>query len=154
MKEIVLSNGMIANVNDEDYGHLSVFRWRALRSRTGWYAVRNAPRPERTTIYMHRVILRAAPKVQVDHIDGNGLNNRRSNLRLASDCQNKWNRDKPKSNTSGYKGVFRRDERWAAYIKHNKRRYYLGAYSDPVDAARAYDRKARELHGDFAKTNF
>lgn len=154
MKEIILHNGMVAMVDDEDYERLNAHPWRANRPRKLWYAMRTGPSPERRTIYMHRVIMNAPAEKQVDHRNGNGLDNTRSNLRLASRCQNQWNRNKPEYNTSGYKGTCGRNGRWIAQIKHQNNHYYLGRYDDPIDAAKAYDRKARELHGEFAKTNF
>lgn len=155
-KELALNNGMVTMVDDEDYEYLSVHRWHAFQCRKTWYVIRSCSRKERPrrSIYMHRVILGVPAGTLVDHKDGNGLNNTRSNLRVASGTQNQCNRDKQKDNTSGYKGVTRKDGRWAAQIKYKKTCYHLGAFDDPVDAAKAYDAKARELHGEFAKVNF
>lgn len=153
MKEITLHNGMVAIVDDQDYERVSAHHWSAKKSRKTWYAFRTVLTQPRT-VFMHRVILDAPTGTQVDHRDGNGLNNRRENIRLATHGQNMTNRETRRVNTSGYKGVVLRNGRWLAQIKHNKRYYGLGLHDDPVAAAKAYDKKAIELHGQFAKLNF
>ncbi|MHC4574071.1 MAG: HNH endonuclease [Planctomycetota bacterium] len=104
---------------------------------------------------MHREICCAPRGVVVDHIDGNGLNNRKSNLRLCTVRQNLWNR-RPAGGTSLYKGVCWRAEKkkWAARITCRDRRHHLGYFDTEMEAADAYDKKAAALFGEFAYLNF
>lgn len=105
---------------------------------------------------MHREIMNAPKGMVVDHIDGNGLNNRKSNLRICTQAQNNLN-SRPKRNCSSrYKGVsfYKRDKIWQVQIFHNSRTIFLGRFDDEIEAALAYDRKAAELFGEFAYLNF
>ena len=96
------------------------------------------------------------PPEEIDHKNNDPSDNRLANLRLATDSQNQANTPKQAHNTSGFKGVswFRRDRKWRAEIQKDGKSRHLGYFADPVDAARAYDAKAKELHGDFARLNF
>lgn len=157
MKEVRLTQGQVALVDDADYERVIALRWYAHRShgRGTWYAVRWEGQPKRVHVGMHRFILGVTNEKQVDHRDGNGLNNQRYNLRIATKAQNRYNRGPQRDNTSGYKGVTRNSSgRWVAQIKKHRRLYRGGTFDDPADAARAYDRLARELHGEFAWPNF
>ena len=89
--------------------------------------------------------------LQVDHIDGNGLNNAFANVRLATPSQNQFNQKKHKNNKSGYKGVSRFRHKWRAEIKVNGRSQHLGVFDTPELAHMAYAKAAAELHGDFAR---
>lgn len=109
-------------------------------------------------VYMHRLIIGAGPRDYVDHINGDGLDNRRINLRLATPSQNSANRagDNRKAGvTSVYKGVSwnKTKNKWAAYIHVSGKTRSLGAYVDELDAARAYDKAAAETWGEFARLN-
>lgn len=108
------------------------------------------------TILMHRLITGAAPGQEVDHVNRDGLDNRRANLRVATRSQQIANQDIRLDNTSGYRGVsWRRDSRrWQAQLTVNGKWRGLGCYDDPEDAARAYDAAAREHFGEFAVLNF
>lgn len=153
MKQIPLTQGMYALVNDADYDALKVFKWRAQAGRNTYYAVRE----ERgKTTGMHRQILEAAPGIEVDHIDRNGLNNTRENLRLATRLQNSVNRKQGRNNTSGFRGVYwnKASGKWMSRIGIKGRTVSLGVYTDLIEAARAYDAKALELFGEFAVLNF
>lgn len=92
----------------------------------------------------------------VDHVNGNGLDNRRANLRAATPGQNQANMRRPRTNTSGFKGVswFARTGKWRAYIGFENRQIHLGYFATPEEAARTYDAKAVELYGEFARPNF
>lgn len=129
------------------------------------YAVRRAARPHRLNIRMHRVIMRRVLGRElerwelVDHINGDRLDNRRSNLRLCNNSQNGFNRDVPAHNSTGYKGVSRNTYQtgprpFQANITVNRRKVYLGSFATAQDAARAYDAAARQLAGEFARGNF
>ncbi len=151
MKMIPLTRGMSARVDDADYDRLRPFYWYALRTEYGWYAAYNGPLGN---FYMHRLVLNAPDGVQVDHRNGNGLDNQRYNLRLAPDSGNHANRGCQSNNTTGFKGVTWQDRKyWRVQLKCRGVRYHVGYFSTAVDAARAYDAKAIELFGEFARTN-
>lgn len=118
------------------------------------YAVTMTSRPDRRCVRMHRLILPGYP--EVDHINGDGLDNRRANLRGADRQENARNQRLRANNTSGYKGIWLyRDGRWAAMIRRRDgRRKFLGYHPTPEDAARAYDVAAIQEHGEFAHLNF
>lgn len=149
MKEVKLDRGNVAFVDDEDYEILKQHVWWTDPQRNTCYAGANIDgRNQR----MHRVIM-GYPATQVDHRDGNGLNNQRSNLRLATHSQNQHNAGLRKDNSSGYKGVYRvtgASNLWGVQVK----RIYLGTFPSAEQAARAYDAKAVELYGEFARLNF
>jgi hypothetical protein len=104
---------------------------------------------------MHREIMRPPDGFVVDHIDGNSTNNRRRNLRTCTRRQNLYN-SRPRRGKSKYKGVRyeKRTKRWVAEITHRGRKYHLGSFKNEVEAAKAYDRKARQLFGPYARLNF
>lgn len=157
MKEIPLTQGQVTLVDDEDYEWLSQWKWHASLRRYTWYAERACiVNGKHNRIRMHRTIMDAPDHLLVDHIDRNGLNNTRSNLRLATKSQNMHNQGPSRRNRTGYKGVswHQKYRRWFAQIKRNGKRVHLGSFTDPVEAARAYDAAARKLHGEFAWTNF
>lgn len=152
----------VAVVDDAD-ADLSELNWSAryvVRERVV-YAFRHATQPGPVT-YLHRTIAArmfgnaSIARMEIDHIDRDGLNNRRLNLRLSDRSQNISNRGKPVNNKSGYKGVgwSIKSGKWTAQIIARGSRIYLGLFESPEDAARAYDEAAREHHGEFAVTNF
>ncbi len=157
MKKIPLTRGMFALVDDEDYEELSKYRWCAVRSRNTYYALRNSHRDvngKQYNILMHRVIIGTPIGMETDHIDGDGLNNQRYNLRICTKQENQRNRRNPSNNTSGYKGVsFRnRTGRWQARIDINGKTTHLGMFSTPEEAHSAYCEAAKKYYGDFANT--
>lgn len=160
MKEIPLTGGYIAIVDDEDFERVSEFKWRAKTQvqRRTVYAIRSVRREDGgwTTEGLHRFILSPPHGITVDHIDRNGLNNRRENLRFATTNENGQNRRKGINNTSGYMGVswHKGTGKWRAQISVNGRDKHLGYYEFPIEAAKARDKTARELHGKFASLNF
>jgi hypothetical protein len=161
MQYIELSQGMRAMVDDEDYEWLSQWKWsyfkNARRPGVG-YAMRSMEGDNKKKIYMHRVITSAGLGQEVDHINGNKLDNRRCNLRIATRQENARNCPKARrvNNTSQYKGVHRVSEThgWRATIKADDGGIFLGTYQTERMAAIAYDRAALEYHGEFANLNF
>ena len=106
-------------------------------------------------IYMHREILNAPSELQVDHIDGNKLNNHKANLRLATLWQNTFNVSKRQHTTSIYKGVYwhKGANKWCAFLWFNQKYVYLGLHMSEVEAAKAYNEAATKYFGEFAKLN-
>jgi hypothetical protein len=150
-KEISLSRGLVALVDDDDYEWLGQWKWCSFFKNDGPpYAARTE---QGRNIFMHRLIMSAPPRQIIDHRNKNTLDNTRSNLRFASEAQNSANRRKI-SNAKPYKGIFRNKLRWQARVEVNHKGIYLGSYRTPEEAARAYDRAAREYFGDFAQLNF
>jgi hypothetical protein len=147
----------LAKVDDEDLDLVSAYRWYPRPGRGVVYAQAAIRRPDGkwTTIFMHRMILAAPPLIGVDHRNHDGLDNRRANLRLATQTQNLGNSRIRSDNTSGHKGVYwdRWNGKWRAEIKANGKRFHLGRFVDLDDAANAYDRAAAEHFGPFALTN-
>ncbi len=155
-REITLSKGMVALVDDCDYEELSKYKWCARKAGGTWYAETHGPQKDgkRKFYSMHRVIVNPPDGMQVDHIDRNGLNNMRGNLRLATRAQNGYNCIRfVASRASAYKGVSRHRHKWQASIHVDKRCIGLGTFQTEVEAAIAYNQAARELHGEFAYLN-
>ena len=154
MREIPLSRGLVALVDDEDFERLSKFKWYASPA----YAVRNGKDADGKAmqIRMHREILNAKPDQEVDHVNRNGFDNRRENLRLCSHAENVRNRSSYKNNSSGFKGVsfHKGTGKWQARIRIDERLQHLGVHATAEEAARAYDAAAIEIHGKFASLNF
>lgn len=149
---IPLTKGKVAIVDAKDYEWLSQHKWYASQKRNGFYACRHS---KGKVIYMHRVIMKAPQGLFVDHIDGNGLNNRRSNLRVCTVSQNHQNQ-RFRGGLSRYKGVcfLKKINKWRANIGFDGRRMHIGCFDNEIEAAKAYDRKADELFGEFAYLNF
>ncbi len=157
MKQIPLTQGKFALVDDDVYEWASKYKWYTRRKKNTCYAERNTGTwPFRKIVRLHREIMNAEQGIQVDHINGNGLDCRRTNMRLASNAENQRNRGSQANNTSGYKGVVwdNAKRKWRARIRVDGTLVHLGYFSVPEDAARAYDVGARMYHGEFAKTNF
>ena len=143
----------ILDMDDYDRAIESMINWHTGKRKGIIYAVGGK---KGKIILLHRFIMEAQPGEEVDHINGDGLDNRRSNLRLCTHAENQHNRGKQKNNKSGYKGVSLTSggKRYTALIKANGIQHRLGYFTDPVDAARAYDKAALELHSEFALLNF
>ncbi len=151
MATIKLTQGYSAIIDDSDLPLISRYSWHAVKSRGRVYAAYSVRLPHSRAILMHKLLLTAE---RVDHIDGNGLNNRRDNLRPATHSENMQNRKKTKFNTSGFKGVWSDGKGWQARIGVNGKRLYLGWLQTAEEAARAYDKAAEQHHGAFAVLNF
>jgi len=152
--EIHLINSLLTvQVDDADYPAISVHSWALARKRDKLYAV---ARINGRGVYLHRLIMGAPMFRVVDHIDGDGLNNRRSNLRICTRSQNMGNSRAHRDRSGEFKGVYyeRDSGRYVAQICCRHRRTKIGRFPTPLDAARAYDAAAREAFGEFAKTNF
>ncbi len=158
MKEIQLTRGYVTQVDDADYDELMGFKWHSMKDRNTVYAVRNTklPNGKTSSFNMARHLLNTPKGFQSDHRDGNGLNNQRFNLRVCTRLENGRNRKRQHNNTSGYKGVcwHKIHKKWITTIRLNNKRIYLGYYFCIVKAAKAYDKAACELHGEFASLNF
>jgi hypothetical protein len=152
MKEIPLTMGKVAIVDDEDYEWLMQWKWYCT---TRGYATRGWDGGA-VHILMHREIAKTPDGMETDHINHNRLDNRKSNLRNCTPTQNKMNKGFDSRNTSGYKGVSwnKSAKKWFAYIRFNKQRVNIGVFEDIVEAAHAYDAAARKYHGEFAYLNF
>jgi hypothetical protein len=158
-RRIPLTQGKFAIVDPADYDKLAKYKWFAMRSRRGLYAVRmvTTKNGRRKKIRMHRQILNVPADKFVDHINHNGLDNRKDNLRIVTNMQNSWNKRKQRgSYSSQYKGVSwaKRPGKWHAEIYCRGRKIFIGYFDDEKAAARAYDAKAAELYGDYAALNF
>lgn len=155
--EIPVSQNRIALVDDEDAPAISAMRWHLNRRYAASSPYDPTTKKGRTT-YMHRLIMDAPPGMDVDHINGDCLDNRRANLRLCTRSENCRNQagHVHTSKTSRYKGVcwHKGAQRWQATIGIHRRMSWLGAFDTEVEAALAYDAAARELHGEFARLNF
>lgn len=153
MKEIPLTQGQVALVDDEDFEAMSKFKWFADKRRRTYYAARNLRVAEgrgKRTVHMHAELLRVDG--YVDHKDGNGLNNQRYNLRPATTGQNVINSAKRRTaRTSSFKGVYlhKSTGKWMARLAGK----FIGYFDSEIDAAKAYNAAALAKYGEFAKVN-
>lgn len=161
MKRIPLTQGQVAFVDDADFEWLSRWKWYAIRAKRTFYAVRNLvpamPGGNQTPLRMHRAITRALEGIEVDHEDGNGLNNVRKNLRQATKQQNQFNRRKPEGTSSSkFYGVcwHKQHRKWRANINLSGRYKHLGYFEAEIEAARAYDAAANARSDVFCHLNF
>jgi hypothetical protein len=158
-REIPLTRGYVAVVDEADYEWLSQWKWLAQVASSGIvYASRRRLASDGKgpgAIYMHREIFGGGVPL-VDHADGDGLNNRRSNLRAATKSQNRANGRLMSTNSTGFRGVSlaRRQGMYLAQIESGGKSKHLGYFSCPLDAALAYDEAARRIFGEFARPNF
>jgi hypothetical protein len=160
MKLIPLTRGKFVMVDDEDYEYLNQWKWYATKSHITFYAERQQrlnpgiqPQKQKN-IKMHRLIMNTSQNMQVDHIDHNGLNNQKSNLRNCTLSQNARNRKA--RGKSKYLGVYFYGENlFRADIRPSEHKtIHLGLFKSEIDAARAYDNEAKKYYGEFANLNF
>jgi len=152
-----LTQGFDALIDLADLFLIAPYRWCVRRTGRSLYAQTMVSKDGRKRpLRMHHLIQPLLPGELTDHRNRNGLDNRRSNLRKATKADNQRNQPRKSTNTSGFRGVSwdRNQSKWVANIKMNYRHFYLGAYDLPEQAARAYDRAARQYHGEFASLNF
>lgn len=160
MKRIELTNNEFSIVDDDDYMKINSLKWRLGKWGKGKYAVRSNGRKE---LSMHRFIMNPAEGFDVDHINGDGLDNRKINLRICTRSENLRNQRKKisilgKKPTSGFKGVSlcldqKRKKKWAAQITLKDKVFFLGRFETEREAAIAYNQKASLLFGEFARPN-
>lgn len=151
MKQIQLTQGKVAIIDDDDFALVSKHKWYAKEDKESWYArtrINNKP------VYMHRLILDAPRGKPVDHINRNGLDNRRSNIRLCTQSENQRNM-RSRGGSSKFKGVswHKRSNKWRAKCTLNGKSIHVGVFENEEDAARAYDSTVLNKFGEFAKTN-
>lgn len=155
-KQIPLTQGKVALVDDDMYDYLNQWKWHV--HWTGWhfYAMRTVRKSgKKFNIYMHHVVMNVQNGTKVDHRNNiETLKNTRDNLRICTSSQNMCNAKIRSDNTSGYKGVYLVNAGKYRAVITFKKKIHLGLFDDPEAAARAYDAKALELFGEFARTNF
>lgn len=157
MKEVKLTKNKISIIDDEDFDKVSKYKWHCLANN---YAARKFYYGKKDNkwitkyIRLHQFILNEFNK-EIDHINGNRLDNRKENLRFCDRTLNNANIGLKRNNTSGYKGVRKNKQinKWFASISAYKKVYYLGSFENKIDAAKAYNEKAKELFGKFARLN-
>jgi hypothetical protein len=150
---IPLGQGQFAIIDAPDYHKVSKYQWWVHKRRNNSYA---ATHHNGRYLYMHRLITSAPKGLFVDHIDHNGLNNTRKNLRICTAKQNRYNCRPNKGSTSKYKGVswVPAHGKFRVRLAYERKHHYLGCFTDEKEAARAYDKKAKQLFGEFAYLNF
>jgi hypothetical protein len=158
-RKIPLGDGFFTIVDSNDYYRFNKLHWSLRKYDRCIYAVRFINRPGQNTMIssLHREIMEQPKGLLVDHKNLNTLDNRRTNLRLATRSQNQFNRQKNKTKTlSRFIGVCldKRRKKWFAYIKYETKRTWLGTFDNEIDAAKAYDMASKKYHGDFARLNF
>lgn len=151
--EIPLSQGQVALIDEADSERVLARSWHSTPGGRTLYARSPKQGGEKSPVLMHRIILDVPVGMVVDHIDGDGLNNVRSNLRICTHKQNIRSQRAQRRGYSRFKGVSMRGSSWFAYIQHDGETIHLGSFKDESRAARQYDRAARLLFGQFAKTN-
>jgi len=154
-KRIDVYNGYSALVDDADFPHLSQKRWHLAGHRGTMYVTTSAwVGGKCVSVPMHTLIASAPLGMVVDHVNGNRLDNRRSNLRICTRTENLWNRHAAPRGVSRFSGVTYEGNRWRARISRENHRINIGVFAREVDAAIAYDAKCRALRGEFARPNF
>lgn len=154
MIEIKLTQGKVALIDDEDFERLNQWKWfymKSSASRTGYAVGSN----NGATIRMHRLIMNAKKDEVLDHINGNGLDNCKHNLRFVTVAENQWNRHRKGFGTSKYVGVNwqSKNKKWRAQIRHNGEKVYLGEFKNELDAVEAYDKAVIKYRGCLGRVN-
>lgn len=150
MKMIQLTKSQWAKVDDEDFDFLSTFKWHVRFNRRNKYAITMMCNK---SVSMHRLLLSAERGEVVDHINHDGLDNRRSNIRIVTGSMNQYNRLPNDNCASQFKGVIKNRKKWSSQIKVNGRSIYLGSYDDEVLAAKIYNTAAEYFFGKHACLN-
>jgi len=156
-RRIYLGQGDWTILDQKDYYRLNDFKWFLTGRLHKFYAARTIKADGRTKIVrMHRIIMNPPDNLLVDHRNGDGLDNRRQNLRLATKSQNICNSKKRANTSSRFIGVHyrKKQRRWETEITHNRKKIWLGSFENEIDAAKVYDAAAKKYHKDFARLNF
>lgn len=158
MKLIELTKGKAVQVDDEDFDFLNYYNWHTHPHRNTFYARRSeVVNGRKTIISMHRLIMNVTDRnVLIDHKDRNGLNCQKNNLRICTNKENLMNRGSLKNSSSKYKGVDfdKSRNKYRVQITINGKNKFIGRFEYEIEAAKAYDVKAKEVHGEFANLNF
>lgn len=156
MKYIPLTQGQFAIVDDEDFEQLIRYNWCAIKKGNTLYACRSdVENGGKKNVFLHRAILGITDKKQyVDHKDGNGLNNQRSNIRVCTPAQNSQNKKKDANSLCGFKGVHVHRNKFRAMLRDNGKAIHIGVFNTAESAAKAYDETAKKHFGEFARLNF
>jgi hypothetical protein len=155
-KEIKLTQGKVAIVDNDMYDYLNQFKWHAVKQSGKFYARRHIKSSNpNIKILIHRDVMKPEKGFVIDHIDGNTLNNQKDNLRICTHAQNIRNSKININNTSGFKGVYwnKQSAKWYAFIRFNNKRIHLGVFFKLKDAAKSYNEGALKYHGEFANLN-
>jgi hypothetical protein len=158
-RRIPLTQGKCAVVDPEDFERLNRYKWHVNKAKNTYYAIRriHIAKNKWKHIKMHREILDPPDHLYVDHINHDGLDNRKANLRTATPCQNSYNRIHfTKNPSSKYKGVSwnKHKKKWSVQIRYDGKSKFIGFFDNEIEAAKAYDRVAKEYHKEFAVLNF
>jgi len=154
MKEIKLTQGKVAFVDDEDYERINRFKWYAHNCGNTFYATRHKKNSTKLIRMHQEVMQRLSIQAEIDHKNGNGLDNRKYNLRLCTHHQNQSNRHKSSKGTSIYRGVHKKTNQRKWRVRIGKEGCHLGYYDDEIQAAKVYDTAAFARYGEFAQLNF
>ena len=156
MKEIKLTQGKVALINNEDFEFINQFKWYIYDNYgRNFYAICSTHKPDKT-IFMHRLIMNVSDfKIQIDHKDRNGLNNQRFNLRTCTSSQNAMNRKKIKNCSSKFKGVHwnKQKKKWRSVVEIDNKKKHLGYFDNEIEAAKTYNKAATKYFREFARLN-
>jgi len=150
--KIPLTQNEFTLVDVEDFDKLIGYKWHCVK---GKYTIYARVKRKGKHLLMHRLIMNAKKGQIIDHINGNGLDNRRHNLRFVTNQQNRWNCNKPGKGKSKYVGVtwHIKDKKWQAQIRHNGKLIHLGSFENEEEAARMYDKEVIKLRGEYGRIN-
>jgi hypothetical protein len=157
MREIPLTQSKVALVDDEDFNYLNQWNWCINKDVRTLYAFKGKSQNSNKASSMHQLLVSVPEGMEIDHINHNGLDNRKENLRVCTHAENIHNqRTQNRNKTSQFKGVcwMEKSKRWRARIKVNMEFIYLGSFISEIKAALAYDKASKKYYGDFSCTNF
>lgn len=162
MKRIKLNHNKYALIDDDQFSKISEYKWSYMTvykgiTNIGYVYTSTCHKNKKSKIYLHRLIMNAPKNTQVDHINHDTLDNRKINLRICTNAQNQFNQKVHTfKKSSKYKGVFfhKQSSTWRSQIGFMNKIHHLGAYPSEIEAAKAYDKRAKELFGEFARPNF